>query len=106
MSFGDLLTVADVAVRAHLGDAVTYTPTVGSPVEVTGPFDRVYVKVDAQQAGISSSGPAVWLSLDDLPSDPAVDTAATVTIGGTVYRPHTYEPDGKGGILLLLHEVT
>ncbi len=106
MSFADLLTAADVAVRNGLGGPVTYTPTVGSPEVVTGIFDEVYVKVDAGNPGISSSGPAVFLTLDDLPSDPREDTDATVTIAGVTYLPHEYQADGFGGIRLLLHEVT
>lgn len=105
MRFAELLAAGDRAVRQQLGGPVTYTPSVGSPVPVTGIFDKAYVRVDAGEPGISSFGPAVFLTLADLPSDPSVDLTATVTIGGDTYLPHERQPDGLGGILLLLHLV-
>lgn len=106
MGFADLLAAGDRAVRQALGDAtIVYTPGVGDPETVTGIFDAAYVRVEAGPAGISSSGPAVFLTLDDLPSDPKTDTDATVTIGGVEYTPHEVHPDGLGGVFLLLHLV-
>jgi len=105
MGFTDLLTAADVAVRGQLGGDVTYAPTVGAAVVVDGIFDAAYVKVDAGTPGISTSGPAVFLTLDDLPSNPVTDLTATVTIDGTTYTPHEVHPDGVGGVVLLLHLV-
>jgi len=105
MSFSDLLAVVDGFVLNNLGDAVTYTPTVGASVDVVGVFDAVYVRVDSGQPGFSSQGPSVWLLLSDLPSDPETDTTMTVTISGTTYTAHEVQKDGKGGVRLLLHEV-
>lgn len=107
MGFADLMATVDRAVLdSRLGDEVTYTPGVGAPVEVLGCFDALYTRVEAGgQAGISSSGPAVFLALDDLPSDPETDTAATVTIAGVTYTAHEVRPDGMGGVVLLLHRV-
>ena len=105
MGFAELLAMVDVPVRERLGGDVIYTPAVGDPVTVSGIFDAAYVRVDLGEPGVSSSGPAVFLTLDDLPSDPKADTAATVTVGGVAYLPHTVEPDGIGGVLLHLHEV-
>lgn len=105
MDFGARLAQTDVTVLTHLGGLVRYTPGAGAGVDVRGIFDALYVKVEAGEAGVSSSGPAVFLSLADLPSDPQTDLAARVTVAGTVYRPHTIEPDGQGGVRLLLHEV-
>jgi hypothetical protein len=105
MGFSDLLQVGDQSVRELLGETVTYTPGAGSPVDISGVFDKAYQFVDAGQAGVSSSGPAVFLTLSDLTSDPDDDTSARVTVGTTVYRVRESQPDGLGGILLLLHEV-
>ena len=105
MGFADLLALADVSARGQLGRTVTYTPAVGAAVDVIGIFDQAYVKADLGNPGVSTSGPAVFLTLDDLPSDPKTDTAATVTVGGVAYLPHAVEPDGLGGTLLHLHEV-
>ncbi len=105
MSFADLVAVVDRNTREILGGPVTYTPSVGGAVVVNGIFDASYVRVDLGQIGVSSVGPAVFLRLSDLPSDPEVDTTATVTVGGVAYIPHEVQPDSLGGVLLLLHRV-
>lgn len=107
MGFADLMETVDRAVLdSRLGDEITYTPGVGAAVDVAGCFDSLYVRVEAGgQAGISSSGPAVFLRLDDLPSDPVTDTDATVTVDGVTYSQHEAQPDGLGGVVLLLHRV-
>ncbi len=104
MGFSDLMAAADRAAREVLGETVTYAPSSGDPVEVRGIFDAAYVRVDAGQAGVSSSGPAVFLCLSDLPSDPT-DDEAVVTVGAVGYRIREAQPDGLGGVLLLLHRV-
>ena len=105
MGFTDLLAVGDQHVRRKLGGAITYTPGVGAPVEVDGVFDAAHVHVDLGEPGVSSQGPAVFLTLADLPSDPDLDGAATVTVAGVTYTPHTVKPDGTGAVVLLLHRV-
>jgi hypothetical protein len=105
VNFGALLARVDGVVLDHLGDAVTYTSGAGASVAVRGPFDAVYVKVEAGEAGVSSSGPSVFLRLTDLTSNPETDLAARVSVAGVVYEIREVEPDGKGGIRLLLHEV-
>ncbi len=103
MGFKAILAVGDQVVRGILGESVTYSPTAGDPVEVDGVFDAAYEKVEAGEAGISSYGPAVFLSLADLPSNPGTDLTATVTVDGTEYTIHETKPDGQGGVALLLH---
>jgi hypothetical protein len=105
VGFSELLATVDRAVRKTLGGSVTYSPTSGSPVTVDGVFDAAYVRVDLGQAGVSSSGPAVFLRLSDLPSDPSTDATATVTVSGVTYTVHEAQPDGLGGVLLQLHQV-
>lgn len=106
MGFAEQLAAADARALETLGEAVTYTPGTGSPVSVQGIFDATYVRVDLGQPGVSSQGPAVFLSLVDLPSDPETDTTATVTIAGVTYTPHEVQPDGKGGVVLHLHRTS
>ena len=96
------LATADRAVLQHLGGPVLYAPRGGDAVEVRGIFDRSYVRVDAGEPGISSRGPAVFLLLADLPSDPETDEP-TITVAGVSYRVTEAEPDGQGGVRLLLH---
>ncbi len=102
MDWASHLAAADRAVLQQLGGPVLYAPTVGEPVEVRGIFDAAYIKTDAGEAGMVSSGPAVFLRLSDLPSDPE-DDEPTITIGGVAYRVREPQKDGAGGVLLLLH---
>lgn len=106
MGYPDALAAADRLVRAQLGEAVTYAPGSGSPVTVSGIFDALYRKVEIGGAGISSAGPAVFLTLSELPSNPTTDSGARVTIRGVTYKPHEVEPDGQGAVMLLLHKTT
>ena len=103
MSFDALLATADRAVLQTLGCAVGYTSSAGEARSVRGVFDAAYVKVDAGQPGVSTCGPAVFLSLTDLPSDAADDDPA-ISIAGVAYRVREAKPDGLGGILFLLHK--
>lgn len=103
MSFSSLLGNIDRVTVDQLGDAVTYNPTVGDSVECSGIFDAVYVRVDTGQAGVSTSGPAVFLLLADIePNDPETDSTATITYDGSDYEIREIEKDGKGGARLLL----
>jgi hypothetical protein len=106
MGFVAALAAADRAALTHLGGPVTYTPGGGPAVEVTGVFDAVYQRVEAGNPGVTSSGPAVFLRLADLPSDPEVDEDATVTVDGTTYTVSEPRPDGQGGVLLQLFKAT
>lgn len=94
--------MADRAVLHHLGGTVRYAPSVGAPVDVRGIFDAAYVRADVGQAGVASSGPAVFFRLADLPADPAADKP-TLTVDGTTYKVAKVEKDGQGGVLLRLH---
>jgi hypothetical protein len=105
VGFSDALALADQAVQDHLGDPVTYTPGVGAPVAVTGVFDAVYVNAASGKAEVSTGGPAVFLMVADLSSDPTTDLNLRVTIYGVTYKPREVEPDGKGGVLIHLHQV-
>lgn len=109
MGFADILAAGDRVARQQLGEAFTYTPGAGSAVPCTGIYDERYVTVDPGlgQPGVASSGPAVFLTLVDLSSDPLTDTGATVTRikTGVVYTPYEVHKDGQGGVLLLLHLV-
>lgn len=105
MRFADLLASVDATTQRALGEAVVYTPGVGDPVTVDGIFDALYTPVALGTPAVVSSGPAVWLTLSTLPTDPLADTAATVTIRGETYRCHEPQHDGQGGVLMQLHKV-
>lgn len=106
MGFAAQLAAADAATVKHLGGALSYAPTVGAPVSPEGVFDAAHAQVDAGQPGVSSTGPAVFFRLADLPSDPEADTGATITAAGVQYRAWKVEKDGQGGVLLRLHRAT
>lgn len=101
MAFADLLAYVDRAALRHLGSAVGYKPEGGASVSVYGIFDAAYVKVDAGNAGVSSCGPAIFLKLADLPSDPSDDNPE-ITVAGVAYQVKEAQPDGLGGVLLQL----
>lgn len=103
MDFTALLAQADKAVTERLGGPVRYTSSGFSAVDIPGVFDAAYVLVDAGQAGVSSSGPAVFLRLADLPSDPS-DDEPTIEFAGVEYSVREARPDGQGGVVLLLHK--
>jgi hypothetical protein len=105
VSFFDLLASRDIHLRAVLGEDVVYTPGVGAPVTVRGIFDAAYQDVPVGDPGVASSGPAVFLRLSDLPSDPRSDTGAKITRSAVVYLAHTVRADGLGGVIMLLHGV-
>lgn len=101
-----LLTQVNAAVLASpLAQEVTYTPGAGAAVVVRGIFDALFTRVDAGEVGVSSAGPAVFVRTTDLPSDPRVDLSARVTADGRQYTIREVQPDGQGGVVLLLHEV-
>lgn len=102
MTFAELIANADRAIRGNLGGAVLYRPALGSPVELTGVFDELYVLAKGgPDAGVESSGPAVFLRLGDLPIDPEEDDPI-LEIADRRYRVTERRPDGLGGIVLAL----
>jgi hypothetical protein len=103
MDFAALVAQMDRAVLG-LGGTVRYAPRFGEAVDVTGVFDAAYVRADAGQAGVSSSTPAVFLRLDDLPADPA-DDEPKITVGGVTYAVSEVRKDSQGGVVLFLHRV-
>lgn len=105
MTFADLLQAVDETSRETLGEDVIYTPGAGGAVTVRGIFDAAYVRVDAGNAGVSSSIPAVFLGLDDLPTDPSDDEDCRITRLGVEYKVREAEPDGQDGVLLFLQQV-
>lgn len=105
MAFADLVTGCDrVALSLLGGTTVVYRSQYEDPVEVTGLFDAQYVLVRPGEAGSESAGPALFVRLEDLPVHPDEDEPE-IEIGDKVYRVHERQPDGVGGIRLLLHRV-
>lgn len=105
MGFRALLALADRAALQHLGGPVRYTSGAGAVVDVSGIFDAAYVRQVAGQPGVTSFGPAVFLRVAGLPSDPETDLTATITVEGVFYSIQEPKKDGLGGVVLQLNEV-
>lgn len=101
MDFADDIERIDRAARTHLGGVAIVYASVGGTVEPIGIFDELYVLTD-RTSGVEQVSPAVWLSLADLPVHPD-DDDPLLTIAGKNYRVRERQPDGGGGIRLLLH---
>lgn len=102
MAFSDLIDSADRAVLGHCGGIdVIYTTEAGAPTTVQGIFDEEYVLSDPGRAGVEQITPAVWLQLEDLPTDPRAENP-TVTILGNVYTVRERPTDGVGGSIRLI----
>ena len=85
MDWPGLAALMDKALVQALAIPTTYDPAgAAAPVTVRGIFDAAYVRVDAGEAGVSSSGPMVFYRLADLPVDPTADEPV-ITINGVAY---------------------
>lgn len=104
--FAALVELIDRSVLDVLGgEAVVYQPADDDPVEVTGVFDARYVLAKGDpEAGVETLGPAVFLRLDDLPTDPELDDPILI-IRALEYRVIERRTDGIGGIVLALRLV-
>lgn len=104
MSFEAELQRADAAVADKLGGPAVYRTGAGLELPLTGPFDAAYVRSDPRGPGISANSPAIFARVEELPVGFEGDTAATVTRNGKTYSIVELQPDGLGGVLLLLHD--
>ncbi len=102
-AFAARLARVDRSVQAKLGGVpVVYAPAIGHPVTVTGIFEASYVLVQGDPiAGVEAGVPAVFVLLQDLPTDPEQDDPL-ITVGGILYRVFERRPDGMGGVTLAL----
>ena len=107
MGWADHVAAIDSAVQRHMGDALEYRTGYGEVFALVGVFDAAYVRVDGGgEAGVSTVGPVLFARVIDLPADYADDRDANVIVSGVEYRVHEVQPDGQGGVLLLLHRVS
>lgn len=111
MDFPSLLAAADQAALAHLGGAVHYVSASGVEADVRGVFDNADDNALVQGQEVISSGPRVFLRVDDLPTDPPIDPAnepkgyPRIVVGDVTYSTRDVRKDGQGGMVLLLSEV-
>lgn len=107
MGFSDLIGLANRVTRDVVGgDPVSYVPSEGDQVELTGIFDDPFLHVDVGTAGVTGSGPVAFLLLEDLDgNDPEEDSEATLIHNDVTYSIREVQKDGQGGVRLLLHKV-
>lgn len=83
------------------GESVIYTPDGGQPFSITGIFDVAHIEVDPDTgAAVTSAEPVLGLKRDDLAAEPK--PRDSVTVRGIQYRIVDKQPDGQGGINLIL----
>lgn len=103
MDFAELLHDADAQVQSHLGNSCVYVPSAGPEVAVPCVFDAAYVLAEPRGPGVSSNAPAIFVRAEQLPAGWEADVGATVRRGAVTYSINEAQPDGQGGVLLLLH---
>lgn len=93
--FAALKNRVNAAVMAKLADAVA---TINA-VEINVIFDNAYEVADSGFAGFAATSPAIHCIASDV-SAAVVGTA--VSVDGTAYEVADIQPDGDGGITLVL----
>jgi hypothetical protein len=104
----DLIAGMDSSAIMVLGgpDLLEYISGDGDRVSVSGIFDAYYQNPAEGEMGAVMYTPALFTTLAQLSSDPALDPSAVVVVDGTEYTVREPKRDGQGGVLLLLHLVT
>lgn len=103
MTWAALIAGVDARVVDTFRDDAIYTPAVGDPVPVRCVFDRAYLlAADVGGPGVSTTAPAAFVRLEDLPGDPP--PYGDLQVRGVDYRVTEPKPDGQGGVLLVLQE--
>ena len=95
--------IDDLASMLAVGDfatAVTFTPSVGSPVTFDAIFDNGNVDQSVGGLLIEATGPQLTLATSDVP---AAYKAGTYTINGSNYTAVEHKPDGTGLSVISLH---
>lgn len=99
-----LIEAADRACIAALGTtSITYTSSDNQTVVVDGLFQASTVPINAGEAGATSTGPWIFVRLEDLSSDPDND-GPTITVGSQDYTVAKSDKDGLGGVKIHLHK--
>lgn len=103
MAWSDWIAAVDGRVVETFRDEAIYTPAGGGPVTLSCVFDRSYqLAADVGGPGVSTTAPAAFFRLADLPGDPP--PYGDLQVRGVDYRVTEPKPDGHGGVLLVLQE--
>lgn len=85
--------------QAHSNRTVTYTPVVGSPVDIQVIFDNAFIDIE----GVMTKKPILRVDLNDLDNIPT--KGDTVLIDAVSYKIIESREDGIGGSTLILQKV-
>lgn len=105
-------SIADRLVRATTrtfagSKAITYTPTGGVPVDLSGRsiFTEAHEEqvLDENEVAVQTVKPTLDVRLADLAGPPAENDQ--VSIAGVLHRVASAELDGEGGCMLILEEI-
>lgn len=92
------------ACGAVFGESVEYSYNGGAAISIRGVFDSAHIAVDPDTgASISTTDPLLGIKAADLPGKPT--KSDTVTVHGIAYRVIDSQPDGQGGINLILKKL-
>lgn len=101
MSFSNLTGLVQDALKATLGESVTFKPLSGSEKTITGVYSEQFVEVDAASgASVATNRPNLLVKLVDLGQAPKKNDL--MGIRGADYKIQEVQKDGEGGALLLL----
>lgn len=98
----DLASLVQSATRDAFGSSVVYTRTGGTSVSLRAVFDRVFeeTQIGGGMVGTANRRATLDVKLSDLSFYPA--SGDSVSVDGLSYTVEALEPDGQGGILLVL----
>jgi hypothetical protein len=88
-----------------MGIPILYRAKDEQPIPMKLVFDERYVLTQGTaEAGVETTAPAVFVPKADIPVSLATDDPQ-LTIDGSVYRVTERQPDGMGGLVLLLRKI-
>lgn len=86
------------------GEPVIFTPAGGSPVTVTGIFDRSFRELEeAEPSQRDTIFVSVGLRLSQLPREPRIGDTLEVPSVSIVFSVRQPRPDGKGNVRCILN---
>jgi hypothetical protein len=112
LAWSDAADDALLAALEEFGEPVVYRPAAGGEFDLPhgGLFDEAWAEVDTGgQRAVSATAPAVLLATADLARfgiTPGEDQQDRLVVSKRTWRIHDTQPDGQGGIRLILKRST
>jgi len=95
-------------VMGVFGEAVTYSPSAGTPFAISGIFDEAYREVEVVDGDIpvTTEIPVLGVRIADFPAPPLQGDLLTITRTGATYAVREARLDGHGGAKLMLNYIS